>query len=125
LPLPSYVLVVVVELTAAPGELIVPRPAQIVGNFARLPAKTLNIVSGLFLGSRLAYSAFYFYQETEAMAWARSGAFFTGLGASLYVLFSSASKVRERRLACRPICSARRLTPHPSSTSQVFKLTAY
>lgn len=68
--------------------------SQIVGNFARLPAKTLNIVSGLFLSSRLAFSAFYFYQETEGMAWARSGAFFTGLGASLYVLFSSASKVR-------------------------------
>lgn len=70
--------------------------SQVVGNFARLPAKTLNIVAGVFLASRVVFSAVYYLQRTEAQAWIRSGAFFSGIGASLYVLFSSASKVRAR-----------------------------
>lgn len=44
---------------------------QIVGNFARLPAKTLNIFAGTFVASRVAYNALYLLVETESASLAR------------------------------------------------------
>lgn len=45
--------------------------AIIIGNFARLPAKTMNIFAGAFIGSRVAYNIVYLLQATELQSYAR------------------------------------------------------
>ncbi|CDZ97833.1 Membrane-associated, eicosanoid/glutathione metabolism (MAPEG) protein [Phaffia rhodozyma] len=67
--------------------------AIIIGNFARLPAKYLNIFSGLIIFSRASFIAAYYYGTTARIANIRSGTYFFGVISSLTVLVQAANKV--------------------------------
>jgi len=67
--------------------------AVLIGNYARLPTRTLSIFSLSYLFSRVAYNFLYYYQSEAKTAWTRSGTYFFGVFSSLWVLFKSAKKV--------------------------------
>jgi hypothetical protein len=66
---------------------------QLIGNYARLPTRTLSIFSLSYLASRVAYNFLYYYTTGQKTAFARSATYFFGCFTSLWVLFKSAKKV--------------------------------
>jgi hypothetical protein len=70
-----------------------PHLPQLIGNYARLPTRTLSIFSLSYLASRVAYNFLYYYTTGPKTAFARSSTYFFGCFTSLWVLFKSAKKV--------------------------------
>ncbi|KAF4618519.1 hypothetical protein D9613_009990 [Agrocybe pediades] len=65
--------------------------AILAGNLARMDTATLNIASGLYLVSRLAYNYFYVNQHDQKTAGLRSLTWGISLTFPFYILFKSAS----------------------------------
>jgi uncharacterized MAPEG superfamily protein len=72
--------------------------AVLAGNFAGLPAETLNLLSGGYLASRALYNLIYITHTTEAMAKARTLTYFSGIGLIMTLFVKSGNILRERTL---------------------------
>ncbi|KAH6676252.1 hypothetical protein B0J14DRAFT_536564 [Halenospora varia] len=70
--------------------------AVLAGNLAGLEAKTLNMLSGSYLLSRVLYNVIYINNTTEGMANLRSGAFFAGLGMITTLFIKAGNMLREK-----------------------------
>ncbi|PSS16500.1 hypothetical protein M430DRAFT_19488 [Amorphotheca resinae ATCC 22711] len=70
--------------------------AVIAGNIAGLPAETLNTLSGGYILSRIVYNYIYITGTTEAMASARTLAFFAGIGQVFALFIKSGNALRNR-----------------------------
>ncbi|TFK34517.1 hypothetical protein BDQ12DRAFT_726909 [Crucibulum laeve] len=68
--------------------------AVLVGNYAGLDNQTLNIVSSLYLFSRVVYNQIYINQTTEKQGSFRSIVWATGLTLPFYLLIKAANIVR-------------------------------
>jgi len=63
---------------------------------AGLPAETLNILSGGYLVSRIAYNYIYINNTSQAAANSRSAVFLTGIGMIFTLFIKSGNALRER-----------------------------
>jgi uncharacterized MAPEG superfamily protein len=72
--------------------------AVLAGNFAGLPARTLNLLSGGYLVSRALYNVIYVSHTTEAGANLRSATYFSGIGLIMTLFVKAGNVLRERTL---------------------------
>ncbi|KAK4685983.1 hypothetical protein P7C73_g4147, partial [Tremellales sp. Uapishka_1] len=66
--------------------------AVLAGNFARLPASTLNTCAGAYLVSRVVYNLLYITTTDNNIAKARTLTYFAGIGACFTLLIQAGNK---------------------------------
>lgn len=60
--------------------------AVILGNMARLPVSTMNMVTGLYLATRVAYTIAYIAIESHRRSWIRTVLWVAGMACSMYLI---------------------------------------
>jgi uncharacterized MAPEG superfamily protein len=70
--------------------------AVLAGNFAGLPARTLNLLSGGYVVSRVLYNWIYINSTRPAMALARTGMWSVGIGLIMTLLVQSGNALKDR-----------------------------
>jgi uncharacterized MAPEG superfamily protein len=66
---------------------------QIVGNYAGLQVRDLNVCAAEYLVARVLYSVLYMTVKTEAASYLRSGVYAWSVGIPFYVLWNAANKI--------------------------------
>ncbi|KAF8521333.1 hypothetical protein JB92DRAFT_2807739 [Gautieria morchelliformis] len=68
--------------------------AVLAANYAGIEQRTLNIVSGAFIGLRLLYNYIYINQASASASLLRTATWFTSIGIPMYLFIKAANKIR-------------------------------
>jgi uncharacterized MAPEG superfamily protein len=69
--------------------------AVVAGNIAGLPFRTLNLLSGGYLASRIVYNLVYINNTTPAVAASRSGVYLSGVGIIMTLFIMSGNALNK------------------------------